>query len=120
MSYIWKGMKKLAWDEVKQLHKSGKLVGCFRLYNDDTEGMIESDYDFIDDILSHHEKGGEFGMEKSKYRGNTKLNEVIEKHIQQWDGTVHGLIVKNAYENGCDYEAVCDVAGIDYADYEED
>lgn len=63
MAYKWLGMKKLTWGEVKKLHKEGKLVGCYKLYEDGTESEIASNYDFIDDILEHQENGGEFGEE---------------------------------------------------------
>ena len=54
------------------------------------------------------------------YRGNQRLNEEIEHQISMWGGTIHGFQIKNAYENGCDYETVCELAGIDYEDYEEE
>ena len=63
MGYSWGGMHKLTWNEVKEMHKKGELDGCYKLYDDDTESEIGSGYDFIDDILEHHENGGEFGME---------------------------------------------------------
>ena len=52
-------------------------------------------------------------------RSNHRLNVAIERHIEQWDGTVHGQAVKNMYENGSGYESICEMAGIDYEDYEE-
>lgn len=36
-------------------------------------------------------------------RSNHRLNEEIESHIRQWDGTIHGQMVKNMYENGTSY-----------------
>lgn len=54
------------------------------------------------------------------YRGNKRLNEAIENHIYQWDGTVHGVCIKNMYENGSEYESICEAAGIDMEDYEEE
>ena len=36
------------------------------------------------------------------------------------DGTVHGQVIKNMYENGSDYESICEAASIDYEDYEEE
>lgn len=54
------------------------------------------------------------------YRGNTRLNEEIERQISMWDGTIHGQSIKNMYENGSDYESICEVAGLDYEEYEED
>lgn len=63
MSYTWKGMRKLTWEEVLHMHKKGELVGCFRLYDDNSEAMIGRGYDFTGDILAHHENGGEFGEE---------------------------------------------------------
>lgn len=54
------------------------------------------------------------------YRGNHRLNEAIEDHIRAWDGTVHGQAIKNMYENGSEYEGICEAAGIDYEDYEEE
>lgn len=53
-------------------------------------------------------------------RGNHRLNAEIERHINQWYGTVHGYQVKNAYENDVPYEAVCELAGIDYEEYCEE
>lgn len=63
MAYTWVRMRKLTWQEVKQLHKKGKLAGYYKLYEDGSEAVIDSNYDFIDDILDHQEKGGEFGEE---------------------------------------------------------
>ena len=53
-------------------------------------------------------------------RSNHRLNEEIESHIRQWDGTIHRQMVKNMYENGTSYEGICEVMQIDYEDYEED
>lgn len=53
-------------------------------------------------------------------RSNKALNEAIGQMIRIWDGTIHGQTIKNMYENGTDYESICDVAGIDYKDYEEE
>nr|DAO72090.1 MAG TPA: hypothetical protein [Caudoviricetes sp.] len=63
MAYTWDGMRKLTWKEVKELHKKGKLAGYYKLYEDGTEAVIDSNYDFIDDVLEHQERGGEFGEE---------------------------------------------------------
>ncbi len=63
MAYTWAGMRKLTWQEVKELHKKGKLAGYYKLYEDGTEAVIDSNYDFIDDVLEHKERGGEFGGE---------------------------------------------------------
>ena len=63
MGYTWLGMRKLTWEEVLQRHEKGELAGCFRLYDDNSEAMIDRGYDFAGDILAHHEKGGEFGEE---------------------------------------------------------
>lgn len=53
------------------------------------------------------------------YRGNHRLNVEIENKIRMWDGTIHGQTIKNMYENGSDYESICEVADIDIEDYEE-
>ena len=50
MAYTWAGMRKLTWQEVKELHKKGKLAGYYKLYEDGSEVVIDSNYDFIDDI----------------------------------------------------------------------
>ena len=63
MGYTWLGMRKLTWEEVLQRHENDELAGCFRLYEDNSEAMIDRGYDFTGDILAHHEKGGEFGEE---------------------------------------------------------
>lgn len=62
MAYNWPGMRKILWDEVKELIKNNEIVGCFKLYDDKTETLIETDYD-LDDLIAHHENGGEFGEE---------------------------------------------------------
>lgn len=54
------------------------------------------------------------------YRGNARLNEEIERQISMWDGTIHGQSIKSMYENGSDYESICEFAGLDYEDYEEE
>ena len=46
----------------------------------------------------------------------TKQN--IEKFIDQYDGTAIGQSVKNMYENGTDYEMICEYADIEYEDDE--
>lgn len=53
-------------------------------------------------------------------RTNKRLNDEIEKQIDLWWGTIHGYQLKNMYENGTDYESICEIAGIDYEDYEEE
>lgn len=53
-------------------------------------------------------------------RSNKTLNEAIDQMIRIWNGTIHGQTIKNMYENGTDYESICDVAGIDYEDYREE
>ena len=53
-------------------------------------------------------------------RSNWNLNYHIEREIYQWDGTIYGYELKNAYENGTDYESLLYMMGEDYADWEED
>lgn len=53
-------------------------------------------------------------------RSNRRLNEEIETFINMWDGTIWGYEVKNMYENGTDYESICERMEIDYEDYAED
>lgn len=52
-------------------------------------------------------------------RSNHRLNEDIERFIDEWDGTWVGQSVKNMYENDCSYEKICEVMDIDYAMYDE-
>lgn len=53
-------------------------------------------------------------------RSNHRLNMEIERFIDTWDSTIIGMQVKNMYENGTDYESICEAMRIDYADYEEE
>ena len=55
----------------------------------------------------------------TKFEGRTK-DEAIENMIRMWDGTIHGQTIRNMYENGSDYESICEIAGIEYEDYEEE
>lgn len=50
-------------------------------------------------------------------RDNPVLNDVIERYIEQWDGTAQGQDIRNMYENGSSYESICERMGIDYEDY---
>ena len=50
-------------------------------------------------------------------RNNHSLNAVIERFINDYDGTAIGAAVRNMYENGTSYEAICDYLGLDYDDY---
>lgn len=56
----------------------------------------------------------------SENRTNHSLNDEIERLISAWDGTVFGQSIRNMYENGSDYESICEIAGIEYEDYEEE
>lgn len=51
---------------------------------------------------------------------NHHLDHEIEWVIDAWDGTIYGAEVKNMYENGTDYESICDKIGLCYEDYAED
>lgn len=53
------------------------------------------------------------------FRGYQKLNEYIENQISQWDGTIHGQCLKNMYENGSEYESICEYIGVELEDFEE-
>ena len=46
--------------------------------------------------------------------------EKIEQFIRQYEGTSIGQSVKNMYENGESYEKICEFAGIDYDDDENE
>ena len=52
-------------------------------------------------------------MERTNYR----LNNEIERFIEQWEGTSIGADVKNMYENGTSYEYICERMGIDIENY---
>lgn len=53
-------------------------------------------------------------------RNNHRLNTVIERFIDSYDGTSIGQDICNMYENGTTYESICDRMDIDYQDYRED
>lgn len=53
-------------------------------------------------------------------RSNFALNVIIERFIEQWDGTILGFEVRNMFENGTCYEYICERMGIDYEDYVEE
>ena len=52
--YTWEGMKKISYEEALECG-----AGCYLLYDDDTEGLAESD----EDMKMHYENGGKFGIE---------------------------------------------------------
>lgn len=53
-------------------------------------------------------------------RNNYRLNELIQRYIESYDGTVTGQDIQNMYENSSSYESICDRIGICYEDYEEE
>ena len=53
-------------------------------------------------------------------RSNHRLNELIERFIDNYHGTSIGSDIRNMYENGSSYESICDRMGIDYDDYMEE
>lgn len=59
--YTCSGVQKLSVNEVWVRHNAGKLVGCLKLYSDNTESYIE-EYEW-EDIMKHLELGGEIGYE---------------------------------------------------------
>lgn len=52
-------------------------------------------------------------------RENRRLNMEIERFVEAYDGTAIGQSIRNMYENGSSYEAICDRMGLDYDDYKE-
>ena len=52
-------------------------------------------------------------------RSNCRLNDLIERFIENYHGTSIGSDIRNMYENGSSYESICDRMGIDYDDYRE-
>lgn len=53
-------------------------------------------------------------------RSNYRLNDLIERFIENYNGTSIGSDIRNMYENGSSYESICDRMGIDYGDYKEE
>ena len=63
MSYTWEGMRKIPWEEVKQIiRRQVDLAGYFFLYDDNTEALCDGT-EHIMDIVDHHDRGGEFGTD---------------------------------------------------------
>jgi len=58
----YKGIQKLHVQEIIAHHKEGTLIGCLKLYSDNTESYIE-DYEW-EDIVKHLDLGGEIGYER--------------------------------------------------------
>jgi hypothetical protein len=59
-------------------------------------------------------------MKKAITRSNEKLNLEILKHIADWNGTVHGSAIKTMWDNGDDYEKICEAASIDINKFPEE
>lgn len=53
-------------------------------------------------------------------RTNHRLNVIIERFIEAYDGTAVGQDVRNMFENGTDYDHICDRIDVDYDEYRED
>lgn len=75
MAYNWEGIEKIPWETIQAMARDGKsLCGLFFLYDDNTETMILTSTSW-DDIVEHHEKGGEFGKEKDVSERSEMNNE---------------------------------------------
>lgn len=63
--YLWLGMREISYGYATELiERATKNSSCvYKLYEDNTESLAES----IDDIKSHYENGGKFGIELNKY-----------------------------------------------------
>ena len=59
--YTYSGVYKLSENEIFVRHNTGGLIGCLKLYSDNTESYIE-EYEWKD-IVKHLELGGEIGYE---------------------------------------------------------
>ena len=59
--YTWDGMQKLTNAEITECLEKGTLRGCYLLYGDNTESLIE-DYS-AESIQKHLDNGGEIGRE---------------------------------------------------------
>lgn len=57
---------------------------------------------------------------KKNIRSNKKLNKAILAHISDWKGTVHGTAIKTMWDNGDDYEKICEAASIDISQFPEE
>lgn len=58
MAYTWEGMVKITKSEAIEMFKNGQEV--YRLYDDNTEGLVES----LDDILDERFLDYDFGYER--------------------------------------------------------
>ena len=55
--YNWDGMKKIDFEDAKELFKKGEVV--YRLFDDNSEAIIFNE-NFLEE---HYNNGGEFGIE---------------------------------------------------------
>lgn len=62
MAYEWSGIQKVSFEEVVRLHNANELCGYLKLYDDNTECYLDENYEW-EEIVKHHENGGEFGFE---------------------------------------------------------
>ena len=63
--YIWEGMEKISYEEALRLMKKHGQGAVYLLYPDETEGQCES----VEQLEVHHDRDGEFGVEKPKMKG---------------------------------------------------
>lgn len=76
MAYTWLGMRKMDWEEVKEIHNGTGLAGYYKLYPDqNSESVIEPGYEW-EDIEHHYLCGGEFGVEVKE--GKRRVAEYIK------------------------------------------
>ena len=73
--YGWGGMLPMREEVAAEVMKS---CAIYRLYEDDTEGMVEGDADFND----HVEQGGIFGIEKVDWKAELERQNSLAGKIQ--------------------------------------
>ncbi len=85
MAYTWNGMRKLSWEEVKELGRKGEFPSnkYYFLYDNGTEVMMDTDTSWVD-IIEHYEEnggnvGGQFGAERSI--GYERLEEIADNLV---------------------------------------
>lgn len=121
MSYDKKGMRKLSYEEVKKRVEKEEIAGCYFLYSDGTESVIDEG-NVWPEIKQHIDNGGEIGEEigedkepKSRTERKPVFGVVLDVFLS--DDNIDNIMV-TALEGGiCYWCDKVEVAGECVGDY---
>ena len=82
VGYVWPGMIRVTPEEARDIFKNDGPV--FRLYSDNSEGMVDELSEIVDD--------GEYGIESAKFLSSDYLNRNQDKETAMFTSATEPMI----------------------------